>query len=101
MFSNKKFVNSKLLLCFCFYFQVVNLSKSFAVDGLNGQVINLLSFDVNRFNNSLAFLHHLWKGPIEMIVFGYFLYKEIGYYGWIGIGFILCFVPIQSKFEIK
>lgn len=79
------------------FLQALNLTKSLSVDGLNGQVINLMSSDVIRFNNSMVFFHSLWKGPLEMIVFGYFLYKEIGYYGWIGIGFILCFIPIQSE----
>lgn len=79
--------------------QALRLTKSYAVDGLNGQVINLMSSDVNRFNNSMVFLHNLWKGPLEMAVFSYFLYREIGYYGFIGMGFILCFVPIQSKWR--
>lgn len=56
-----------------------------------------MTSDVSRFNNTMAFFHDLWKGPLEMTVFGYFLYLEIGHYAWIGIGFILCFVPIQSK----
>lgn len=67
------------------------------MSGLNGKVINLLSFDTYRFDGLIPLVHYLWKGPIEVFVFGYFLYMEIGYYGWIGIGFILCFVPIQSE----
>lgn len=80
-----------------FLLQILKLRKSHSIDGLNGRVINMLSFDVIRFNNILGFLHFLWKGPVEMIIFGYFIYQEIGYYGFIGVGFILCFVPIQSK----
>lgn len=68
------------------------------MSGLNGKVINLMSFDSYRFDGIIALLHYLWKGPIEVVVFGYFLYLEIGYYGWIGIGFILCFIPIQSEY---
>lgn len=71
-----------------------------SVNGLNGLVINLMSFDAYRFDNAMTLFHYLWKGPIEVIVFGYFLFLELGYYGWIGVGFILCFVPIQSKQEI-
>lgn len=67
------------------------------IEGLNGRVINLLSFDMNRFDNIMSFLRYLWKGPVEIIVFGYYIYGEIGYYGFIGVGFILCFVPIQGK----
>lgn len=77
--------------------QVLKISKSVSMSGLNGKVINLMSFDSYRFDGMIALVHYLWKGPIEVIVFGYFLYREIGYYGWIGVGFILCFVPIQSE----
>lgn len=82
---------------FFFRFQILKLRKSQSTEGLNGRVINFLSFDVVRFNNLMAFFHYLWKGPVEMIIFGYFIYQEIGYFGFIGVGFILCFVPIQSK----
>lgn len=73
------------------------MRKSSEINRLNGKLINLLSFDTYRFDTVVSLLHHLWKGPFEIIVFGYILYEEIGYYGWIGIIFILCFVPIQSK----
>lgn len=73
------------------------MRKSSAMNSSSGKVINLLSFDTYRFDTSVSLLHHLWRGPIEVLVFGYFLYTELGYYGWIGIAFILCFIPIQSK----
>lgn len=81
------------------HLQVLRISKSVSMNGLNGKVINLMSFDAYRFDNTLSLLYYLWKGPIEVIVFGYFLYREIGYYGWIGVGFILCFVPVQSEYN--
>lgn len=56
-----------------------------------------MSTDVACFDYSVYFVHLLWKGPIELAVFGYLIYLEIGFYGWIGLGFILCFVPIQCK----
>lgn len=67
------------------------------VNGLNGQVINLMTNDVARFDVTMGFIHDLWKGPLELILLGYFIYKEIGYYAFAGIGFLLCFLPIQSK----
>lgn len=79
-------------------FQILKLRRSHMIEGLNGRVINLLSFDMNRFNNIMTFLRYLWRGPVEIIVFGYYIYGEIGYYGFIGVGFILCFVPIQGMY---
>lgn len=73
------------------------MTKSVAADGLNGRVINLMSTDVAHFDYSMYLMPFLWKGPIELALFGYFIHLEIGFYGWIGLGFILGFVPIQSK----
>lgn len=56
-----------------------------------------MSNDVARFDVTMGFVHDLWKGPIELGVLGYFIYREIGFYGWIGIGFLLCFIPLQSE----
>lgn len=74
------------------------MRKSSHVNNSNGKIINLLSFDTYRFDTAVSLLHHLWKGPLEIFVFSYFLYKEIDYYGWIGVILITSFVPIQSEF---
>lgn len=74
------------------------MRKSSSISSSNGKIINLLSFDTFRFDTAVSLMHHIWKGPIEVLVFGFVLYQEMGYYGWIGIAFIICFVPIQSTF---
>lgn len=79
-------------------FQAINMRKSSSISSSNGKIINLLSFDTFRFDTSISLVHHIWKGPIEILVFGFVLYQEMGYYGWIGIAFIICFVPIQSMY---
>lgn len=83
-----------------YIWQALKLTKSAAVDGLNGQVINLMSNDVARFDVTMGFVHDLWKGPVELVLMGYFIYREIGYYGLTGIGFLMCFLPIQSKVHV-
>lgn len=52
-----------------------------------------------RFELAMAFLHDVWKGPIEAILIGYFIYQQIGIAGVIGMSFLLPFIPIQSKFS--
>lgn len=80
------------------YKKALRLTRSVAVDGMNGQVINLMSNDVARFDPFISMLHDLWKGPAELCLMGYFIYREINVYGLLGIGFLLCFLPIQSEF---
>lgn len=78
------------------YGKVLRLPRAAVRDGLNGQLINLLSNDVARFEYALLFLHDVWKGPAETIMFAYFIYREIGLAAVIGIAFVLCFIPLQA-----
>lgn len=57
-----------------------------------------MSTDVAVLDQSLQFIHLMWKGPLELVVFGYMIYREIGVFGWLGVGFIAAFIPMQSMF---
>lgn len=74
----------------------MSLPKSAVSEGLNGKVINLLSNDLARFEIALAFFHDIWKGPMEALLFTYFIYQEIGAGAIIGIAFLLSFIPLQG-----
>lgn len=78
------------------YRKSLRLSKSSTEDGLNGKVINLLSNDLSKFDIGLAFIHDIWKGPIEMLVFGVVIYIEIGISAIIGMAFLASFIPLQG-----
>uniref|UniRef100_A0A1B0DCY7 Uncharacterized protein n=1 Tax=Phlebotomus papatasi TaxID=29031 RepID=A0A1B0DCY7_PHLPP len=77
------------------YKKILKMSKCAAFSGLNGQVINLMSNDVGEFDTALSSIHDLYKGPIEAMLIGYFLYREIGIAGLIGMAFLLAFIPMQ------
>lgn len=68
-----------------------------SVDGLNGQVINLMANDVTRFEFVFAFLDNLWKGPVMLLATSYFIYREIGWFAFAGIGLLICSLPVQCK----
>jgi hypothetical protein len=77
--------------------QALRLSKSVSNDGVGGKIVNLLSNDISRFDIALTLLQDLWKGPLEALLLGYFIYREIGVAGIIGIAFLLSFIPLQGK----
>ncbi|XP_055852068.1 probable multidrug resistance-associated protein lethal(2)03659 [Episyrphus balteatus] len=64
-------------------------------DELSGQAIILLSNDLPQFDLAFYVLHDLWKGPIEAPIFGYIMYREIGWAAFVGIGFLALFIPLQ------
>lgn len=79
------------------YKKALSMPKSAMSEGLNGRMINLMSNDLMRFEMALAFLHDVWKGPMEAILFTYFIYLEIGISAVIGITFLLSFIPLQGS----
>lgn len=83
------------------YKKALRISKSMTVDGFDGQVINLMSNDVSRFDSAITFVQDLWKGPLELFILGYFIYREIRFCGLVGIGFMLLFIPLQGKRYIR
>lgn len=86
----------RLGCCGLLYRKALGLSKSATNEGVSGKLINIMSNDLTRFEYALAFLHDIWKGPMEAILFGYFIYREIGISAIIGMAFLLSFIPLQG-----
>lgn len=82
------------------YEKILRMSVCTVTDGINGQAVNLISNDVATFDYATCFLQELWVGPVEAVVMGYFIYREIGYPGLIGIAVMLAFIPLQGKKEV-
>lgn len=83
--------------CSAIYRKSLKLSKSALINTTSGQIVNLLSNDVSRFELIAMFCHYLWVGPLETIVVGALMYLEIGISAIAGIVFLLLFIPFQCK----
>lgn len=86
----------RLALSGLIYRKCLEVSKSNSNDGLRARAINILSNDLGRFDTALCFLHDTWKGPMESILIGYLMYREIGISAVIGVSFMLSFIPLQA-----
>ena len=62
-----------------------------------GQMVNLLSNDVNRFDLCVIFLHYIWAGPLQLIIVIALTWLKIGPSTLAGAALVIAFVPIQSK----
>lgn len=94
--------------CSLIYRKSLKLSKTALGQTTVGQVVNLLSNDVNRFDLAVIFAHQLWVGPIETIICTYFMYLQVGLSAAVGVFLLIMFIPMQiylgkkvSTFRLK
>ncbi|KRT78583.1 ABC transporter ATP-binding protein, partial [Oryctes borbonicus] len=85
----------RVACCSLIYRKALRLSKTALGQTTAGQLVNLLSNDVNRFDVAVLFAHQLWVGPLETVVISYLMYLQIGISAVIGVAALLCFVPLQ------
>ena len=50
-----------------YLYQALRLSKAAMSQTTVGQMVNLLSNDVNRCDSSVIFLNYLWIGPLQVM----------------------------------
>ncbi|XP_057661013.1 probable multidrug resistance-associated protein lethal(2)03659 isoform X1 [Diorhabda carinulata] len=85
----------RIACCSLIYRKSLKLSKKALVKVTIGQMINLLSNDVNRFDNIFRYFHYIWVGPLESIIIMYLIYDVTGYTGLAGFLVLLLFIPFQ------
>ncbi|CAG9858555.1 unnamed protein product [Phyllotreta striolata] len=67
-----------------------------AVSKINlGNIVTLITKDVQSFQLSIWMFNDMWNGTIQMFVCCYILYNKLGVSSLIGIGMILSVLPLQ------
>ncbi|DAA23774.1 TPA: ATP-binding cassette, sub-family C (CFTR/MRP), member 4, partial [Bos taurus] len=76
----------------------LHLSSSAMGKTTTGQIVNLLSNDVNRFDQVMMFLHYLWVGPLQAVAVTALLWMEIGMPCLAGMAVLIILLLLQSCF---
>ncbi|XP_013866191.1 ATP-binding cassette sub-family C member 4 [Austrofundulus limnaeus] len=88
----------RVAMCHMIYKKALCLSSSAMGKTTTGQIVNLLSNDVNRFDEVTIFLHFLWVGPLQAAAVVGLLWEEIGPSCLAGMGVLLILMPTQTMF---
>ncbi|XP_003928249.2 ATP-binding cassette sub-family C member 4 isoform X1 [Saimiri boliviensis] len=88
----------RVAMCHMIYRKALRLSNVAMGKTTTGQIVNLLSNDVNKFDQVTVFLHFLWAGPLQAIAVTALLWMEIGISCLAGMAVLIVLLPLQSCF---
>ncbi|XP_041438363.1 ATP-binding cassette sub-family C member 4 isoform X2 [Xenopus laevis] len=85
----------RIAMCHMIYRKALRLSNTAMGKTTTGQIVNLLSNDVNKFDQVTIFLHFLWVAPLQVIAVTVLLWMEIGPSCLAGISVLIILMPLQ------
>nr|WEU39104.1 NIES ABC protein [Daphnia magna] len=86
----------RVAACSLVYKKCLLLSQKALGQTTIGQMVNIMSNDVNRYDLSVNYLHYLWVGPLQTIISMVILLHVIGPSCLVGLAVLILFVPLQS-----
>ena len=81
------------------YRKALKISNSSRSESTTGEIVNLMSVDADRFQSFLPFIDLLWSSPIRIIFSIYFIYLELGYAVFAGVGVMIVIMPLTAFFS--
>uniref|UniRef100_H2LF23 Cystic fibrosis transmembrane conductance regulator n=1 Tax=Oryzias latipes TaxID=8090 RepID=H2LF23_ORYLA len=88
----------RVAMCHMIYQKALSLSNSAMGKTTTGQIVNLLSNDVNKFDEVTIHLHFLWVAPLQAAVVVGLLWMEIGPSCLAGMVVLMFLMPTQTLF---
>uniref|UniRef100_A0A8C8DRS1 ATP binding cassette subfamily C member 4 (PEL blood group) n=1 Tax=Oryzias sinensis TaxID=183150 RepID=A0A8C8DRS1_9TELE len=88
----------RVAVCHMIYRKALCLNSSGLAKTTTGQIVNLLSNDVAKFDEVTLYLHFLWLGPLQGIIVTVLLLYAIGPSCLAGMAVLLILMPIQTTF---
>uniref|UniRef100_A0A669BKR5 Multidrug resistance-associated protein 4 n=1 Tax=Oreochromis niloticus TaxID=8128 RepID=A0A669BKR5_ORENI len=88
----------RVAVCHMIYRKALCLNSSALAKTTTGQIVNLLSNDVNKFDEVTLYLHFLWIGPLQAASVIILLLYAIGPSCLAGMAVFFFMMPVQTMF---
>lgn len=78
------------------YEKALVLSNEASATSTTGDVVNLMSVDIQKLQDLCQFFHLIWSGPFQILICLVSLYKLLGPSMWIGVVILVVMIPFNS-----
>lgn len=96
LYSFNSGMNIKSALTSTIYKKALVLSNEAADMSSTGDIVNLMSVDVQRLQDLTQYCHLIWSGPFQILLCLVSLYKLLGKSMWIGVIILVIMMPLNS-----
>ncbi|CAG2110175.1 unnamed protein product [Medioppia subpectinata] len=86
----------RVACCALMFKKSMKLSRSAMGKTTVGQILNMMSNDVNRFDEFAFTVHSLFVAPIQSAVILFLLWEHLSWACFSGLGVIILFIPFQG-----
>ncbi|CAL9690131.1 unnamed protein product [Knipowitschia caucasica] len=88
----------RVAVCHVVYRKALCLNSTALAKTTTGQIVNLLSNDVNKFDEVTLYLHFLWIGPLQALAVILLLLYTLGPSCLAGMAIFFILMPVQTMF---
>lgn len=91
-------MRTRIAACTMIYHKILKLNQASVGQTAIGQIVNIMSNDVNRFDEFAIFVAYLLIGPIQACMVIYIIYQNLGLglSSLVGLAMLFAFIPFQS-----
>ncbi|XP_071455792.1 probable multidrug resistance-associated protein lethal(2)03659 [Hetaerina americana] len=86
----------RIACCSLIYRKALRLSQSSLGEATVGQIVNMISNDVNNFDYLMGFAHDIWIGPLQTVIVGYLIWEDMGALALVGLLALILIIPLQG-----
>ncbi|TMS36963.1 hypothetical protein L596_004005 [Steinernema carpocapsae] len=94
-------MNIRSVLTSAVYAKALNLSNNARKNRTVGEIVNLMSVDIQRFQDMTNFIMLFWSAPLQVILAIVFLTHLLGWAVIAGLVVLIAMVPVNSYISVK
>ena len=89
-------MNLRTSLISALYRKSLRMTGAARKESTVGEIVNLMSVDVQRFMDLLPYLNMIWSAPFQIALCCYFMYQQLGPSIFVGVGLLVLSIPLNG-----